>query len=435
MSTNLLQDLTVPQNIAEAVVLPRSYGDLRGTVLPALEWLRENAPIGQARVDGYDPVWIISKHSAVQEVLRNPELFHSADVNIMLQPQAGDQYLKDLLGGHTKVMSYNLSYVEPPVHTLFRETTAHAFLPAQIRGYEPRFRKLAVDAVTRMIERNDGSCDIVRELTADYPLAVIMDLLGVPESDWELMMKLTQDTFGGDDPDWRKDDVPATPEAMARQWLESTQAFREYFLEVARDRHANPRDDLATAIVTSKLPNGEYMPEMAQVELVMSIALAGHDTVNSSISGGIHGLATHPDQLRAVKENPKLLHGLVEESLRWATPAKHFMRNATQDTVLQGVEIAAGDRLMCSLQSANRDEEAFPNPMTFDVSRRPNPHVAFSFGPHVCLGQHIAKMEMRVLFEELLARVDRLELAGEPVDKVSNFVSGFKSLPVKYGIL
>lgn len=424
---------TVPVSVAESVILPASYGDLFGTVLPALKWLRENAPVARAKIDGYDPVWIVSSHAANQQVLRDADLYHNADANIMLQPQAGDEYLRSLLGGTTKVLK-NLSYMEVPDHTLYRETTAHSFLPAQIRAYEPRFRELAKRAVDRMLERNEGECDIVRELTSTFPLEAIMEMLGVPESDYGLMMKLTQDTFGGDDPDWRRDDVEATPEAMAKQWLESAQDFYRYFLDITHDRHLNPRDDLSTAIVTAKLPNGDFMPEDIQVNLVMSLALAGHDTVNSSLAGGIHGLATHPDQLALFKQNPKLLPGLVEESLRWAAPAKHFTRNATRDTELGGVLIKAGDRLMCSFQSANMDESVFADPEKFDITRRPNPHLTFSFGPHVCLGQHIAKLEMRVLLEELLARVTSLELADEPQFKVSNFVSGFKSLPVRYTV-
>jgi cytochrome P450 len=421
---------TVPHDIAQAVLLPASYGDLYGTVLPALKWLRENAPVALAEIEGYDPVWIVSSHAANQTVLRDANLFHNADVNIMLQPKAGDDYLIGLLGS-TKVMR-NLSYMEPPEHGMFRDTTSHSFLPGQIRGYEPRFRELAKNAVDRMIQGNNGECDIVRELTAGFPLEAVMDMLGVPTSDFDLMMKLTQDTFGGDDPDWRRDDVVASPEAMAKQWLESTEAFYKYFVEIKNDRMANPRDDLSTAIVTAKLPNGEYMPEEIQVPLVMSIALAGHDTVNSSLAGGLHGLATHPEQLALVKANPKLLPGLVEESLRWATPAKHFMRNATEDTILDGIAIKAGDRLMCSFASANMDESVFENAQSFDITRRPNPHMTFSYGPHVCLGQHIARLEMRILFEEFLSRIETLELAGDPKLKVSNFVSGFKSLPVRY---
>src|SRR6476619_7383461 len=202
------------------------------------------------------------------------------------------------------------------------------------------------------------------------------------------MLKVTQDTFGCDDSDWRRDDVPPTPEAMAKQWHHAVQEAYEYFEVIRKDRLANPREDLATAIVTAKLEDGALMPERIQNHLTLSIAIAGHDTTNSAISAGMHGLALFPDQLEKVKADPKLIPGLVDESLRWATPAKHFTRDATADTEVSGVPIKAGDRLMCAFVSANFDDDVFPYPHRFDVTRRPNPHMSFSFGPHVCLGQH-----------------------------------------------
>jgi cytochrome P450 len=420
----------VPDEIARAVVLPASYGDLDGVVFPACEWLRTNAPVGRAEVDGYDPLWLVSSHAYIQDVMRDAELFHNADANIMLQPQAGDAYLRNLLDGTTHVLS-NLSYMEPPEHSRYRNATAFEFLPAQVRKFQPRFREIAKEAVDRLLEQ-EGECDFVRALSAEYPLNAVLELLGVPTEDFELMAKLTQDTFGGDDPDWKRDDVPATPEAMAKQWHASVQDFYEYFEVIRKDRLANPRDDLATSIVTAKLENGELMPERIQNHLTASIALAGHDTTNSAISAGMHGLALFPDQFAKAKADPTLIPGLVEESLRWATPAKHFMRNATRDTEVGGIEIKNGDRMMCLFVSGNRDPEVFPEPNTFDITRKPNRHLSFSFGPHKCLGQHIAKMEMRALFEEMLPRLGSVELAGEPTLKVSNFVSGFKTLPIRF---
>ncbi len=425
-----LEPAVVPDDIARAVVLPASYGDLDRTVYPACEWLRENAPVARAKVDGYDPIWLISKHADIKDVLRDAETFHNADANIMLQPQAGDAYLRDLLDGTTHVLS-NLSYMEPPEHGRYRNATAFAFLPAQVRRFQDRFRELAREAVDRMLEC-DGECDFVGVVSAQYPLSAVMEMLGVRREDYELMMKLTQDTFGGDDPDWKRDDVPASPEAMAKQWHASVQDFYEYFEVIRTDRLANPRDDLSTAIVTARLDDGELMPERIQNHLTASIALAGHDTTNSAISAGMHGLALFGAQFEQVRANPELVPGLVDESLRWATPAKHFMRNASCDAEVGGVPIASMDRLMCLFVSGNRDPEVFPDPMSFDVTRRPNPHLSFSFGPHVCLGQHIAKMEMRALFEELIPRLKSVELAGEPRLKVSNFVSGFKSLPIRF---
>jgi len=429
-TTSQVEQQLVPEDIARAVMLPASYADLDGTVYPACRWLRENAPLAKAEIEGYDPIWLVSRHADLQTVLRNAELFHNADANIMLQPQAGDAYLRELLDGTTHVLN-NLSYMEPPEHTIYRSATAFSFLPAQVRKFTPRFQEIAKEAVDRLMA-GDEEVDFVAALSSRYPLNAVLEMLGVPPEDYDYMLKLTQDTFGGDDPDWKRDEVEASPEAMAKQWLLSVQDAYSYFETIRKDRLANPRDDLATSIVTARLENGELMPERIQNHLTNSIALAGHDTTNSAISAGMHGLATFPDQLEKVKAEPKLIPGLVEESLRWATPAKHFTRNATADAEVSGAQIAAGDRLMALFVSGNFDEDVFPDAHRFDVTRRPNPHMSFSYGPHVCLGQHIAKIEMRCLFEELIPRLGSVALAGEPRLKVSNFVSGFKTLLIRF---
>ena len=301
-----------PEDVARAVMLPASYGDLEGTVYPACAWLRANAPIAKATIEGYDPIWLIAKHADVRTVLRDAELFHNADANIMLQPQAGDAYLRELLGGTTHVLN-NLSYMEPPEHTRYRSATAFSFLPAQVRKFEPRFREIAREAVDRLME-HDGEVDFVSDLSSRYPLNAVLEMLGVPSEDYDLMLRLTQDTFGGDDPDWKRDEVEASPEAMAKQWLLAVEDSYAYFEGIRKDRHAHPRDDLATAIVTARLDDGEPIPERIQNHLATSIALAGHDTTNSALSAGMHGLATFPDQLALVREDPALIPGLVEES-------------------------------------------------------------------------------------------------------------------------
>jgi cytochrome P450 len=421
---------TVPHDIARAIMLPESYADLEGTVHPACKWLRENAPIGRAELEGYDPIWIIAKHAELKTVLRDPETFHNADVNIMLQPQAGDAYLRSLLGGNTHVLD-NLSFMEPPRHTDHRQAIAKSFLPAQIRGFEARFREIAKENVDRLMEHG-GEADFVELLAFPYPMNAILEMLGVPPEDYDYMLKLTQEAFGGDDPDSKREEIPQTPEAMARQWKESVADFYRYFDKIRRDRHAHPRDDLATALVTARLENGELQSERVQNDALCAIGVAGHDTTSSAISAGMHGLASFPEQFEKVKADLTLVPGLVEESLRWGTPARHFMRNATRDTELSGVAIKKMDRLMCLFLSGNYDEEVFPDPYQFDLTRRPNSHLAFSFGVHSCIGQHIAKLEMRVLWQELLPRLDSIELAGEPTLRRANWVGGFKSLPIRF---
>jgi cytochrome P450 len=430
MATATTADLRVPDEVARAIMLPASYADLEGTVFPACDWLRENMPVGLAQIDGYDPVWLLAKHAHIKEALRDAETFHNADLNIMLQPTAGDEYLRGMLDGTTRVLD-NLSYMEPPEHTEYRRAQKPVFDPGPVLGYADRFRRIAREAVDRLMDL-DGECDFVTALSRDYPLQAVMETLAVPREDYDQMLRWTQDTFGGDDPDWKREDVDTSPEAMAKQWHDSVQDFYEYFESMRLERLERPRDDLTSQIVNARTADGELMPERIQNHMAASIAIAGHDTTNSAISAGMLGLVRFPDQLEKVRADLSLVPGLVDESLRYATPAKHFMRNASRDTLFHGAEIAAMERVMALFVSGNRDAEVFPNPYEFDVTRRPNPHLSFSYGPHICLGQHMAKLEMRVLFEELLPRLGSVELAGEPRLKQSNFVSGLKSLPIRF---
>ncbi|MBS1845339.1 MAG: cytochrome P450 [Actinobacteria bacterium] len=422
--------LAVPDEIARAVMLPSSYADLEGTVFPACDWLRRNLPVGLAQIDGYDPVWLLARHGDIKEALRDADLFHNADANIMLQPMAGDEYLRGMLDGTTKVLR-NLSYMEPPEHTEYRRALKPVFEPGAVLKYADRFRRIARDAVDRLLD-HDGECDFVATLSMQYPLTAVMETIGVPHEDYRKMLRWTQDTFGGDDPDWKRDEVETSPEAMAKQWHAAVQDFYEYFEVMRSDRLAQPNGDMTSDIVNSHTSSGELLPDIVQNHMAASIAIAGHDTTNSALSAGMLGLIRFPEQLERVRTDLSLAPGLVDESLRYATPAKHFMRNATRDVEFQGAPIKAMDRVMALFVSGNRDESVFPDPYRFDVTRRPNPHLSFSYGPHICLGLHMAKLEMRVLFEELLPRIGKVELAGEPRLKQSSFVSGLKSLPIRF---
>ncbi|MDB6085988.1 MAG: hypothetical protein JWN43_3869, partial [Gammaproteobacteria bacterium] len=350
----------------------------------------------------------------------------------MLLPKVGDEYLLGLLGGQTKVLSI-LSYKEPPEHTAYRSATGASFMPSEIRKLEPRFREIAKETVDDLLYNHDGECDFVEVVAKDYPLKVIMEMLGIPKEDHGYLHRLTQETFGGDDPDMKRDDVAeTTAETGARQWLLAVNDAYDYFENVRKDRWANPRGDMATAIAMSRLKDGQAMPERIQNHLMVSVAIAGHDTINSALSGGLLGLTRFPDELQRVKADMSLVPGLVDECIRYATPTKHFMRNTTQNTDFHGLKLRPMERLMCLLVSANRDESVFHDPNRFDVTRRPNPHLSFSYGPHVCLGQHIAKIEMRALFDELLPRISDVSLTAEPTLKRGNFVTGVKTLPVRF---
>ena len=276
-----------------------------------------------------------------------------------------------------------------------------------------------------------GRCDFVSDVALGYPLHVIMEILGIPAEDEPRMLQLTQELFGVQDTDLSR----AKSDAELREQATVLQAvvadFGEYFRAISADRRRNPRQDLATAIATSVV-DGEPIQDFEELCYYMLVATAGHDTTSSSTAGAIWALCEDPAEFQKVKDDLSLIPSLVDEAIRWVTPVKHFMRSATVDTQVRGQPIAAGDWLMLCYLSGNRDEEVFKDPFAFHVDRQPNRHLAFGYGPHVCLGQHLAKLEIRIFFEELLPRLQAISLDGEPTRSLATFVNGPKRLPVRY---
>jgi hypothetical protein len=278
----------------------------------------------------------------------------------------------------------------------------------------------------------------VSEVALWYPLQVIMAILGVPDEDAPLMLKLTQETFGSLDPDviarsqmlTEKVGLMAGSGNAQVDLIQLAQAFFQYFGAMIADRRANPRDDVATVIANGMI-DGAPIPEREALSYFVIIATAGHDTTSSTAAGGLEQLARQPEALARLRADPGLIPLFVEESIRWVTPVKHFMRTATADTELAGRTIRKGDGLCLFYWSGNRDEAVFAEPFRFDATRDPNPHIAFGHGVHLCLGLHLARLELRILFEELLPRLKSVELAGEPKLSLANFVSGLKTLPLR----
>jgi len=264
-----------------------------------------------------------------------------------------------------------------------------------------------------------------------YPLHVIMEILGVPEEDEPRMLMLTQELFGAADPDLgRAETETADPLDMGA--IQRVLAdFYQYFAKISADRRAHPREDLATLIATSEI-DGRPISEFEAMSYYVIVATAGHDTTSSTTAGAMQALSEHPDQLAWLKADPARIPGLIDEAIRWTTPVKTFMRSATEDAELGGRAIAKDDWLMLCYASGNRDEAVFEDADTFRADRSPNRQLAFGYGAHLCLGQHLAKMEMRILYEELLPRLKSVELAGSPRMSEAVFVNGLKSLPIRF---
>jgi cytochrome P450 len=397
---------------------PLAYAD-EARFHAATTLLRRESPVHWVEGPGYRPFWALTKHADVMDVERDNHRFLSAPRPLLMNRAA-----EELAVERGDVLR-TLIHMDEPDHKVYRAIAATWFQPNSLRRLEERMHELAVRFVDRMVELGT-ECDFVRDVAVHYPLYVILSLLGLPESDFERMLMLTQQLFGADDPELRRS---TDLEEQFTVLLD----FFNYFNELTRSRREHPTEDLASVLANATI-DGAYLPDMDLASYYVIIATAGHDTTSSTIAGGLLALLEHPDQLDRLRQDPELLPTAVEEMIRWVTPVKEFMRTAAEDSVVGGTPIAAGESLYLAYLSANRDEDVFDDPFRFDVSRHPNKHVAFGFGPHFCLGAQLARLETRSLFAELLPRLESIELAGQPSSSATTFVGGLKKLPVRYQI-
>ncbi|MFC3067674.1 cytochrome P450 [Phenylobacterium soli] len=421
----------IPDDVANLLVQPRAYAD--GEIHEAYKWLRQNEPFGVAEVEGVDPFWVATRHADILEISRQNALFHNGDRSPTLTSQEVDRKVREMMGGSPHLLR-TLIHMDEPDHMKYRLLTQAWFLPQNLRAMEDRIRVIAKAAVERMAATG-GQCDFVNQVALHFPLHVVMSILGVPEEDEPRMLKLTQELFGAADPELgrnRDADFMNKEAAEERPFdMGVITDFFMYFRALSERKRANPTDDLATLIANARI-DGQPISDLEAMSYYIIVATAGHDTTSSSTAGALWALAENPGELAKVKKDPSLIPGLVEESIRWTTPVKTFMRTVTEDTEFADRSLKKNDWLMLCYASGNRDEAVFDNPYQFQVDRKPNKQLAFGYGAHVCLGQHLARMEMRILWEELLPRLSELELAGEPAMSEAVFVNGPKRLPIRF---
>ncbi|MEM7340525.1 MAG: cytochrome P450 [Actinomycetota bacterium] len=296
-----------------------------------------------------------------------------------------------------------------------------------MRRLNDRLTELSEQAVATL-EAAGGEIDFATEVALPYPLQVILRILGLPEEDFPRMMMLTQQLFGGEDPDLQRDEV--SPEVAAQVLGD----FYQYFTDLTAARRSDPTDDLASLIANGTV-GGEEMPDLETMGYYVIIATAGHDTTSSAMAGGLQALVENPEQLAALQANPDLMANAVEEMLRWTAPVRHFMRTATADTEILGQEIKAGDWLYLSYKAANLDPKVFDNPLRFDIERsNADRQVSFGYGVHFCLGAQLARNEIRSLFSHVVPRLESIELAAPPTTMKTTFVGGHKTLPIRYSL-
>ncbi|MBB5685900.1 cytochrome P450 [Sphingobium boeckii] len=406
-------------NIDHIITDPVTYGD-EHLYHEVFATLRQSDPVHWCETANYRPFWAVTRHADVTRVELDAKSFHNAPRQFLVTID-DEKMLQETTGSSN--FARNLVAMDDPDHRVFRAMTAAWFGQKSIRSIEDEIAALARETVDRMVAM-DGHCDFAKDISAWFPLRTIMIVLGVPREDEPLMLELSQKLFGNTDAE------TGGGEGMASM-LDAFNAFNAYFAGVTADRRANPRDDVATILANATI-DGEPIGEAERNAYYLIVAAAGHDTTSSAISGGLLGLIRNPDQMEKLRADPSLMPKAVDEFIRWTSPVKHFFRTAVADCEVGGKAIKAGDNLMMCYPSANRDEAVFDDPFAFRIDRFPNRHVAFGYGPHVCLGQYLAKLEMRLLYTELLSRVHDIRLDGDPAWVEANFVSGLKRLPIAY---
>ena len=401
---------------------PTSYAD-EPRLHAALTHLRAHAPVSLVECPPYRPFWAITKHADIMEIERANDLFINEPRPLLATAQADDMAREQLEAG---MGLRTLIHMDDPQHRVVRAIGADWFRPKAMRALKVRVDELAKIYVDKMMAAGGGiaECDFVQEVAVNYPLYVIMSLLGLPESDFPRMLKLTQEMFGGDDAEFRRG-------TSLDEQLQVLLEFFGYFSALTASRRAHPTEDLASAIANARV-DGEPLSDVDTASYYVIIASAGHDTTSATIAGGLQALIENPDQRKRLRDNPDLMPLATEEMIRWVTPVKEFMRTATADTTVRGVPIAKGEAVYLSYVSANRDEEVFDDPFRFDVGRDPNKHLAFGYGVHFCLGAALARIEVNSFFTELLPRLKSIELNGNPELIATTFVGGLKHLPIRY---
>ena len=399
-----------------AMVRPSTYAN--PTLLETLmAEFRANDPLPFIQSDSHKPFYIATKHADIIEIARQPEIFKNTQQSVLQTKEIEAAQAEQ--GNPLRT----LIHMDDPDHSKFRALTKAWFMPENLKRVEASVRSIADETVDRMLE-SGPELNFVTEVAVWYPLRVIMSILGVPAADEALMLKLTQELFGADDPDMKREQAPDEDR------MQTLIDFFNYFNALTASRRANPTDDVASVIANAQI-DGAPIGELEAMSYYVIIATAGHDTTSSSTAGGMLALLQHPEELQKVINNPDLMPLMVDEAIRWTSPVKHFMRYPERSYELRGKTIEAGSPVMLLYPSGNRDEEVFDRPQSFLADRRPNRHLAFGHGAHHCLGNLLAKMEIRFLYEAMFNRIKTFELLGEPRWVESTFVSGLKTLPVR----
>jgi cholest-4-en-3-one 26-monooxygenase len=380
-----------------------------------LSWLRAHAPVfwhEKSGGDGWPGFWAVTRHADVAHVSRHAELFSSAE-RLSVFNEHSDHVIE-----MQRLMMLNM---DPPQHTRQRAFVNRGFTPRMIGLLEPRIRQICDELIDEIAVR--GEADFVTDIAAPLPLQVICELVGAPLEDREWIFEISNRLVGFDDPEYR---------ALAEQGRHAAGLLFEYAHKLAERRRDSPADDILTKLLQPD-EAGEVLTATEFQLFFLLLTVAGNETTRNAAAGGMLALFEHRDQWQRLTESPELVGSAAEEIVRWVSPVNMFRRTTMNATMIGDQPVAGGDKVVVFYSSANRDEEVFASPFSFDIGRDPNPHVGFGGGgPHFCLGRHLATLELQVLFGALAERMPGLELVG-PVSRLrSNFVNGIKHMPVRF---
>lgn len=395
---------------------------------PHIGWkiLRNEDPVHWQERSWGPGVWHVTKYHDVIRVGVDPETFISG--NGIILDNDGRQterqrQMEQSGGGYMDARGNMMIMTDPPRHTLMRQLVNRGFTHKAVRKLEDWSRAFVSKEIDAVLE-GGGDCDFVYDIARKLPLEVICELVGVPEGDWESMFELSNRVIGFDDPEFAREEITAEDMQLSMDLF-------NYVLQLCQERRDNPKDDVLTQLLNAEM-DGQRLADHEIFLFFLLLIIAGNETTRNATSGGMLALVEHPDQWARLKADPSLVPTAVEEILRWTSPVTHFTRFCTKDTEIRGREILAGQEVCVWYPSANRDEEIFDNADRFDVGRVPNDHIAFGKGEHFCLGANLARLELRVTFEELVKRVDEVELLGQPERLRSNFIGGIKRMPARF---
>lgn len=378
--------------------------------------LRAEVPVARFEAKGWEPFWAITKHADIVRISTQPLRFSNGRGITLARANAPVMPVPEMV-----------VLLDPPRHGPLRRVLMGRFTPRAVRAKRADIERIAGDVIEHAaIGGTRDATDVVSTVAAPFPLAVIAWSLGVPDADWPLLFRWTNEVIGKDDPEYRRPgERPGETFMRARGELH---AYLEHLIE---ERRKEPRDDLVSELLRGRI-DGEPLSHDQLLSYCELLVEAGNETTRNAISGGLLAFCEHPGEWEKLRDRPELLGDAVEEILRWVSPISHFTRVATEDCEVRGARIRAGEQVALYYASANRDEDVFDDPFSFRVDRSPNPHIAFGFGEHFCMGAHLARVELETIYRHLLGRLESFELAGT-VERLSSITNGsLKHLPLRY---